>query len=670
MVNYYTALVPSTTYPTINSALSGILSSGLQTFDKGFINVNGGVYSGSGSYIIPSGTIYITATSGTIVDTMSFRSSGILNIEGLNISSLSVSGYGQLSLTNVSGTNISISGCSVVNVTSGFINNSLSVINTKGVIYNNINVVGSGQLSFNNVTNVSIYSGLYSNNTRQKMTFQLCSGIYIDRAEAANVSGNLLLFKGCPNITLNHLTFASNVSGFAMAQFEALSGVNCSGNILYSILVGNIGSGMGPLSRSNTSQNIISTTSCLYNFVPNQSYTGVSGTYFNKDPLFVNASAGDLRPDVNSPCASTADYLDFLDGFDDIVIDTQTLNKESIKFYLLNQGIKAVTPSGIYVIGDGLAVYLQADSSLDNDMDIVINKQYKVQSSGVTFQSFSNGINISGYMGDYKLIPYIDFKTNETKYYVQPFSILSFQDVLEKVGGTFQAVEVSGKFRYNGFTRDRFSNVDGIPLYWVGEDYNNYLYGYSSLSNTKIVTYPLFLASGSLSVTLPDVDYLSRVNGYGNILSNKVYVNDHYETRNIPLQNIDYLFPFKTYEKDTSSKIAALGTMGDYLTVLAREEHRDNTEAVAIKHYLHLYNKFERDPFFSSTVTFSGGRGLENVNVGDITFNDVGDLLVSVSGLINQYKFFYDYALVTRSPGILKSTLLFREQYNGVNINE
>jgi len=43
-----------------------------------------------------------------------------------------------------------------------------------------------------------------------------------------------------------------------------------------------------------------------------------------------------------------------------------------------------------------------------------------------------------------------------------------------------QDIEVSRKFKYNGFTRDRFQDSDGTPLYWVGEEYNNcFLIGFS-----------------------------------------------------------------------------------------------------------------------------------------------------------------------------------------------
>lgn len=669
MVNYYEATVPSTLYPTIDSAIVAILSSGLQNYDVGFITVNGGDYPGTGTYYVPSGTILITTTQPTTVGTMRVKTSGTVQLNNLAIDGLSVSGGGFLSLVGVSGNTISVSGCGGFNMQSGSIGTSMSVINVESTICNNQYAYGDTQLLFKNVVSLNIYSGNYSNGlTEPKITFQLCSGVYVGQMMAANASGDMLLFQGCPSVELDHITLASNVSGYAMAKFEALGGIDCSGNINYSILVGNIGSGMGPLARTDTNQIILSSGSCLYNFVNNQTYTGIVGSYFNKDPLFVNTASGDLRPDVNSPCASAAEALDFVENFGDVILEPVVLNKEAIKFNIYNQKVRAITPSGMYFIGSGLAIFFQANEGLDNDMDIIINKQYKIHASGNTFQSYSNQVQVSGYAKDYKLIPYMDYTLNETLYYVQPFTILSFDDVLNRTGGRLQSIEVSGKFKFHGFTRDRYTTMAGDPLYWVGEEYNSYLYGYSLLSNSRVITYPLFTGSGVSSVTLPDVQYLSRTNGYANIFSNKIYVDDHYEARNMPFQSVDGLFKFKSFEKDTTLKIAALGTIGDYLTVMGREEHRDDNNPVSIKHNLYFYNKFEQDPYVKPTVIFSGLAALDNVNMGDMTFNDTGDVLVSVSGAVNQYKFFYDYALLTRSPGVMKSTLLFREKYNGVNL--
>lgn len=670
MANFYEATVPSILYPTIDSAIVDILSSGLQTYDVARIIVNGGDYSGTGSYFIPSGSLFITATQTTNVDTMLFHTSGNIQLENFNISELSASGRGFINLIGISGDYVSVSGCGGFGIDGGTIGSSLTAVGIEGTTCKSLNADGDIQILFRDITNLDIISGNYSNGlTEPKVTFQLCSGIVMQQVMAANASGDMLLFQGCPDINIRHVTLASNVSGYAIAKFESLNSINCSGNIDYSILVGNIGSGMGPLARSNTNQMIVSNTSCLYNFNDNESYTGISGYYFNRNPLFVNAVSGDLRPDVNSPCASSAEELDLIENFGDVTIETTELNKEAIKFSIYRQNINAVKPSGMYIIGSGLAVFFQSDSSLDNEMDVTINKQYKMYASGKTFQSYSNQVDVKGYDKDYKLIPYTDYASNQMQYYVEPFTILSFEEVLEKSGASFQSIEISGKYKFHGFTRDRYLDVNGNPLYWVGEEYNSYLYGYSILNNSRIVTYPLFPASGMSSVTLYDVPYISKTNGYANIYSDKVYVDDHYESRNIPFQNVDGIFKFKSFEKDTTLKISALGTIGDYLTVLGREEHRDDTKPVSVKHNLHFFNKFEKHPFVKSTVMFSGLALLDNVTVGDMTFNDMGNLLISVSGVINQYKFYYDYALLTRSQGAMKSTLLFREKYNnGVNL--
>jgi hypothetical protein len=482
-----------------------------------------------------------------------------------------------------------------------------------------------------------------------------------------NISGNILNFKGCPDLKVNHVTLASNVSGYTMAKFEAVGSINCSGDIDYSILVGNGGSGQGPL-MVFVNQAITTSGSCLHNFIDNQSYVNISGYYFNRDPLFVNASGGDFRLDVNSPCASAAESISFVDLFGEVEVEQTTLSEKSIQFMILNQGVKAIQPSGIYVVKNGAAVFFDADPNLDNDMDVTLNKQYMIHSSGQVFQSFGSGVNVTGYEADYKLIPYIDYTDNQEKYYVQPFSILSFDELVNSVSGSLQDVAISGVYQFHGFTRDRFQMTDGLPLYWVGEKYNSYLYGYSMLENIKAVTYPIFLDNRLQSVQLLDLQFLYKSEGQSTVTVDKIFVDDHYETRNINIDNGNGIFKFRSFEPIKGLSIAALGTLSDWLVVLAREEVKSDNQDVNINHHLHFYNKYEQDSFVVPVTSISGVPLLQDVNVGDITFNDIGNLLVSVSGVINTYKILYDYALLSRTPGALKSTLLFREDYQGVQI--
>ncbi|HLD91544.1 MAG TPA: hypothetical protein VI911_11150 [Patescibacteria group bacterium] len=674
MANIYILNVP-TDYDSISGAIGAIINSGLTDYDRGIINIEtSGSYiaSGVGCYQIPSGTLEIGSTENNVhLDSMYFLNSGNIQVSNVRIDLLSISGYGQLQLFDVSGSTISASGLSSVNITSGVIGTLLDVTDSDSLILNDVYSSGNCKYNITRVSSVNISSGDYSNydDTGFKLTLDVCSGIYINKIKGANISGNLLLFSGCPDITMNHASLASNISGYTMTAFVSGGGLACSGLIEYSIIVGNAGSGMGPFDIYDA-QFITVSGCCIYNFIDDETYTGLSGFYFNKDPLFVNASGGDLRPDINSPCVSNADSIEIVEALSGVTVETVQLNKEAIKFYLRDQDIKAVIPSGIYVVGSGLAVFFKADPSLDNNMDILIHKQYKVLGSGITFQSFQNTAGIIGFDSDYKLIPYIDYASNAVMYYVQPFTMLSFSDMVNSASATLQDIEVSGKFKYNGFTRDRFQDSDGTPLYWVGEEYNNYLYGYSILSNEKVMTYPLFNSSGvSPSVTLSDLNYLSRTSTQANIWSDKVYVDDHYESRNISIDNQDGIFKFKSFEKDTSLGLEAIGTLGDWLVVSARQQYKDDSDVVSTKHNLYFYNKYEINPFEEPIKVFSGVIGLDDVTIGDLTFNDVGNLLISVSGYINFYKLFYDYALLTRLPnGTIKSTLLFREDYTGVKL--
>lgn len=664
---YYSRFVPED-QPSVAAAIADLLSNGFTTTDQADIIVASGSYLDVSGFTL-LGDLNIAATIGSTLGGLNIITSGSLNITNFNVPTLGVSGEGTVGLIGVSGGSITISGSASVVISSGILGTVLNAIDCESFSAYNQFASGNAKLILHKIKNVNIISGNCSNfaDTGFKYTFSLCSGVYVGNMMGANISGGLLDFKGCPDLKINHVTLASNVSGYTIAKFEPSGSINCSGTIDYSILVGNAGSGQGPIVVLG-SQKITSSGCCLYNFVDNQSYTGVSGYYFNRDPLFVNASGGDLRPDVNSPCASAADSIDFIDLFGDVNVEQTTLSEKSIKFMLLNQGIKAVQPSGIYVVKGGSAVFFKSDPTLDNDMDVLLNKQYQVHASGQTFQSYTNGGVVTGFESDYKLIPYVDYESNEEKYVVHPFTILSFDDLINSVNGFLQDVAVSGLYQFNGFTRDRFQRMDGLPLYWVGEKYNGYLYGYDMLANAKADTYPLFLDTNFQSVQLTDINFLYRNEGQATVTTDKIFVDDHYEQRNISIDNANGIFKFRSFEKQPGMSVAALGTLSDWLVVLGREDVKDQNEDLHIRHHLYFYNKYDRDPFVTPVAAISGVAGLYDVNVGDITFNDLGNLLVSVSGSINVYKLLYDYALLTRTNGLLKSSLLFREDYEGVQI--
>ena len=660
---YYNINVPND-INSVSGAISYLLSSGFSVLDAAVINVSSGNYSG-GFYNISGGNLTINAANNVLIDALGFISSGSLCFTNVNFHSINISGNGLNQFIGASGSNITISGASYVALTDSVIGSGFTVTDTSKVTLSNLYLSGNNSLSFKNIVNVVIVSGSIYNyaNPGYQFSFSVCSGIFIDHTMAANISGSMLYFVGCPNINLNHCTLSSNVSGYTIAKFIPSGAINCSGNINYSILVGNGGSGNGPLVFPS-SQNIISNTSCIYNFIPNQIYTTVSGSYFNLDPVFVNPSGGDLRVDINSPCACTGEKLSFLDQFQNVEVSNTSPTLQSVSFTLPNSIIYAVPPSNVYMVGDSLAIYYQSDSNLDNDMDLSVNTQYVIDGSGLTYQSYTDD-GASSNASDYKLIPYFDTSTGKTQYYVQPFTMFSFASIMN-TNATFSNINVSGLYRYQGFTRDRFQTTDGTGLYWVGEYYNNYLIGFSSIGNVKKATYPLFLNNTPLSVQLQDLNTLGQNTTQSMVLSNKVWIDDHYVTQSIALPQATNLFQFQSFTNDQYMTISALATLADNIVVLGKQENVSNT----FQHNLYFFNKYDTNLFKLPATIFSGVPDLDNLDVGDITFSDMGELLVSVSGYVNFYHLFYDYALANRDTtgSSIKTTVLFRESYNGVSL--
>ena len=666
MANAYNITIP-TQISTVSGAITSILASGFSQSDTAVLNIISGNYTGTSIFDLNSGYLTIQSASLSNIDSYTFVNNGELVLKNISYNNMIVNGSGFISLYSVSGYNTNVSGCQSLYTNTNVVGNTLSVINSNSTYLNYLYASGNDTLSFLNNISVSMVSGSFYNynGVGYQTTFTLCSGIFINNNMAANVSGNMLLFQGCPNVSFYYDTFASNVSGYAIAKFATYSSIPCSGIINYSIMVGNAGSGQGPLIINN-GQLISSNTSCLYNFTT-QTYTGISGSYFNADPLFINASGGDLRPSVVSPCACAGGPIAFLEEFDNTNITVNTPTQKSISFTLPNSTIWAIPPSNVFTVGNGLAMLYQADPNIDNDMDVTVNTQYIVNGSGMTEQSYRNN-NTSNYIYDYRLIPYNDPVNNTVLYYVEPFTIFDYSDVINSlVSTTFQDISVSGIYKYHGFSRDTFQTLGGTGIYWVGEVYNRYLYGFSIFGNTKILTYPLFPMSGGLSIQLQDLQIISQTAGQTSVRSNNVWVNDHYESRNIDIAQATTTLPFQSYEFDPSLSISALAVMSDYVYVLAKNINPVNT-LIGWEHDLYLYNKYDTELFLSPTNIFSGIAGLNTINVGDMTFNDLGNLVVGYSGYVNYYQFFYDYALATRSTGTIKTTLLLREKYNGVNL--
>lgn len=671
MSNIYTVEVPNQ-INTVSGAIASIIASGLTEYDTGYVYITqSGYYNEITAASLLSGSLYIEPyphVKDVSINQLNFLNSGNINIS--NISTvINTSGNGLLELNTISGSFETNNDLIVYNS----IIENCNCVNNDSVRFNNCNLNGSGKLYFNNVQySLTLDECSFDDytNTGYKLNFINCSSLLLETNRASNISGNLMLLSGCPDFNITHNTLVSNVSGYAVLSL-ASGVVNSSGNIHYSILVGDNGTGDGPINLSNTNQSIVSTgLSCIYDFIGSSNYNNISGVFFNRDPLLVNPISGDLRPAINSPCASTADNINAIITLGDAVVEPTPINYNNAKFYLPNtdQLVKAIPPSSIYTVGDGLALFFKADENLDNDIDVIVNKQYKIHNNSQTFQSYINN-GLKGFESDYKLIPYIDYSTNRESYYVQPFTILSFEDLLNAADLTYQDISISGIFRFTGFSRDSFIDKNENQLYWVGEYYNNYLYGYSNITNERVYAYPLFVPSGTPpSVVLSDLNYIQQNAGITTVLSKNVFVKDHYEERYIQINNPEGSFKFKSFENDNEIKIAALGTLSDWLFILQRQQKdSDNDGIIDTKHNLYLFNKYEKEPFIQPIKVFSGLVDKEIAS--DITFNNKGQCLISTSGFIHTFDLYYDYALASYTPeSTIKTTLLLREKYDEVKL--
>jgi hypothetical protein len=254
-------------------------------------------------------------------------------------------------------------------------------------------------------------------------------------------------------------------------------------------------------------------------------------------------------------------------------------------------------------------------------------------------------------------------------YYVEPFTMFSFSDMVKQLNGKLANVWVSGMYQFNGLARDSFRRMDNHGVYWVGEEVNDYLYCYTNLTNEKLDTWPLFIGSGAApSVQLTNITGYDKT-AHGITFSSKnIYVNDHYETRTVQLANTDGLMPFQSFVKDPHLDLKALCTFGDYLLVLCGRNVMAGETILHNEHDLYFFNKYEQEPFEIPTQILSGVWNLTDVLPRDMTINDMGELLVGLSGTVYWYEFVYDYALAVRNPANNQFSLFFREEYEGVQV--
>lgn len=605
-------------YYTLGEGISGVLSSGITSDDMGVVNIFSGVYNESPEINSPSGDFYIVGNNNVQIDGMILTNSGDFKCENVGVTTFTSTGSGNIDFIHGSVTDFNVYNSPSVSIQESVVTSGFYSVGSDYVQF--ITVDSSGTLSASGGYTLSILSGNYPSAVFNVTDY--VSGVIFDHSRGVNTIINMVDSSG---FILNHTSFASiNGSGILFAE-------NSSGVIEYSILAA---SGAEPV--SGVSSSITATGTCVFDYAnPAESHPSVGGQYINRDPIFVNIGSGDLRINANSPCASSADYLENALNIDGDIINT-TLDQNAIKFYVEGEEYLAKRPSGVYIVQDGKSVYFAAEGRLDNNMDVLVHNQFNIAGEVEGQQSLSSDKDVTHpYPADYKIIERKNYATNQTESYVQPYTILSLHDMLMTIDDEVADVVVSGFFFNRGFSREHSPEADGTSRYWIAEGTNNILRKYSANDDTLIDKYILF-----------------PYNPSGSFKTVKVGENFH---------------PLIQTKLDPNKDVRAILDYKDWLYVLVKE--RSETEdTVSYATNLHVFNKFERFPFVDPVSIVSGVPSIIDNNATDMTIDDEGSLYISSSGQINKYVQKFDYALVTRQRGTTKTNITFRELYESVDL--
>lgn len=665
----YTVEVRSdSVYTTVGAGITGIVSSGLTGADTGMVIVYSGSYASETPTVNnPSGLIVLVGHSGAFVSGLYSVHSGTLQLDGLNSYFVTSTGSGDLTLKNAYCTDVIVQQGNTAAFEKMQLWGAISASGCEYVYLNNSSASGTSSTIFvSGATQVDVVSGIYSNGAA-KFTFSMCSGVLLDWCYGYGYTGIPINILECEDFELNHCSFlrtdASSYILFASGNATKAT----SGNVNYSILAS---SGVFPVSGYGT-VTMLAASSCFTNYAAldgSMQYDIISGTYMTRDPLFTNITTGDLRISANSPCACNADYLAGAAEASGQITKT-LLNKEAIKFYIRNYETYAdPQPSGIHIVQGGKAVYFPSATDLENVMDVVIYTQYTVDGDVTTVQALSDDRDTEHpFPRDYKLLPRKKFNTNEIEYYVLPYTILPLEDLIVTLSDEVAEMTVSGIYRRYGFTRDHAITSDGTPFYWIGEKTNQYLYRYSAVDNQKLDTYMLYPTGMYGTVKLSDVEYVAKSRYSAVVKTSKVYDKDHYSTRLINVPNAEGFFPFISTERDRNKELRAVVEYRDWLYLLTRNTTTEGG-VTSFNTDLNIYSKYDRFPFEEPLMVISGIPNIIGENASDMTVDDEGNLYISSSGQIAKYAQKYDYALVSRTPGTVKTTLTFREHYDGVNL--
>lgn len=662
--NSFVNVVSNPSY-TIQNGIDDVIASGLTSSDVGVVTISSGVYSEDITINEPSGRIILYGNDSE-VDSITITNSGIVTSYYNAYTDVDVTGSGNIEFFDGS-------------ITSGLVTNTPNITFINLQIYSGItftdcnyfegtNLIVSGEpssLTFNNAQSVNLVYGLYASGDA-KLQFIGCSSVYMDHLYGYRFTGSAPLFiSGCPDMTLHYCSFA-NTSG------TVLYAPASSGNIEYTIIAA---SGGAPVTSDGyTAANAIDATgSCLVNYSAiGTAYTYVSGHYITVDPLFTDVDGGDVRLRATSPCGSAAEYIDEVSFSGNQQVYT-TVSPSSVHFFEHDQDWKAPRPTGFYIVQDGQALFMEGYGGLTDSMDVVIYNQYSIQATGILVEQ--SLVDAEGkeskYTKDYKIVERMNYESNQPEYYAEPYSIISLDNLVKSTVDELVEAEVSGIIQNVSMSMDHVIINDGEPHYWVLESSNENINLYSSLDHTKLATYPLFRkpVSGSATVLLRDMDQIGSWQQTSRYTTNKFYKDGIGPIeKTITISDSEPRFKWINYLIDQTITPQAILSYKDWIYVITKNTHVTNNDTESYASF-YTYNKFDRYPFENPVSTFNISGNLVNYTPTDLTVDDLGHIYIStVSGAIVKYQQMYDYALMTRNPGTMSTTLTFRENYQGVEL--
>lgn len=653
----YVAIVDQKYGPFYNvqDAIDDVLASGITDTDQGVVRVFSGAY-GPASYFLNSGLLFLRGEEGVLVSGLFPAGSGSLKCDSIGLGLVSGSlGNNEiynstiLSGSFVSGKEITFSSVTVVS--------GLSMIENIVTYILDLTSTGPAGLTFSGGAQTTIMSG----HITSPISFYSCSGLMMESL-LLNYSQNSypITLTNTSGFIFNHLTTVNDQSG-------VIKLLNSSGNITYSILVS---SGSIPVSGGIS----LLSGSCIYDITSPQ-WTGFGVNNIYADPLFVGS--GDFRLVTRSFCACVADYINDTE-YDPTAVVKSNLSASGIQFFSTVDDYKVVSPSSIYLVRDGMAIYLLSGNYLSDNIKLNINTQYFVSSDIETIQSLSDSrITKHPYPNDYMITSRYSYALKDYDMFVIPYTIVPLDSLLLSKKDKLRDVVISGYFQDSLLERDHLI-LGNKPIHWILDSANSYLKARTSDTQEEIGIYPLFSQSnisGFPIVTLADMYPINKGLTQSQFQTDKYFDGKTVSTKTLIFASPEPKFKLFSFTRDLAQNPVGILDYRDWLYVLNERTLLNNTDVVIVDEvetkksslFVSIYNKFDQYPFESKyEIDLKSPKDIHGVT--DICVDDVGDLHILSSGTIARFKQFYDYALVTRNIGTMKTTLTLREEYEGVQI--